>query len=142
LHCFCFFCTTASAQQGNLDPKWLEFNTGMVEAFGAQKIDKAREQAEKALEYLKSKNMLETVEAATTFNNIGMVHYYSQDFAKAANYLVQALALRIKLLGPDHIEVGATCRNLAEIYKNQALILLKEAERIQKLHEGDSTKNQ
>lgn len=114
----------------------------MVEAFGAQKIDKAREQAEKALEYLKSKNMLETVEAATTFNNIGMVHYYSQDFAKAANYLVQALALRIKLLGPDHIEVGATCRNLAEIYKNQALILLKEAERIQKLHEGDSTKNQ
>jgi hypothetical protein len=79
--------------------------------------------------------MTETRETATTLNNIGMVYYYSQDLPRAASLMVQALALRRKLLGPDDPEVGATCRNLAEIYKSQAAIFLKEAERIQALHE-------
>jgi tetratricopeptide (TPR) repeat protein len=130
-----FFCSTALAQQEKLDPTWLEINQKMVEAFGEENLAKAKEYGEKAIEYLKKNNMNETLETATTLNNVGMVYYYSQDLPRAAGYMVQALALRRKLLGPDHMEVGATCRNLAEIYKSQAAIFFNEAERIQALHE-------
>lgn len=130
-----FFCSTAFAQQEKLDPAWNEYNAKMVEAFGKEDFAAAKEYGEKALEYLKKKKMTESLETATTLNNLGLVFYASRDLPRAAGNLVQALALRRKLLGPDHLEVGVTYRNLAAIYQSQAAAFLHEAERIQALHE-------
>jgi CHAT domain-containing protein/Tfp pilus assembly protein PilF len=54
----------------------------------------------------------ESVDLATFLNNLGVM-YIGTDYKKARPILERALALREKLLGPNHADVGNTINNLA-----------------------------
>jgi CHAT domain-containing protein/Tfp pilus assembly protein PilF len=54
----------------------------------------------------------DSVDLATFLNNLGVM-YTGTDYKKARPVLERALALREKLLGPNHADVGNTINNLA-----------------------------
>jgi tetratricopeptide (TPR) repeat protein len=52
---------------------------------------------------------------ATICNNIGSVYFAKADYGRAAGWFVQAHALRIALVGPDHPDVTDTLVNLGNV---------------------------
>ena len=103
-----------------LDETWLKDNQALLELIKEKKNDEALAKAADTINYLKGKKMLESAEAATTHNNLGMIYLTKGNFAEANSHLVQALALRTKLYGGESIEVATVWLNLSELYKQQA----------------------
>eukprot|EP00970_Alexandrium_tamarense_P019939 scaffold14644_cov310-Alexandrium_tamarense.AAC.1 len=64
-------------------------------------------------------------EVATVLNNIGRVYFDSGDLEKAKGYYQQALSIRRKVLGNDHLDVSATSFNAGQTYHK--LNILPEA---------------
>lgn len=56
----------------------------------------------------------ESVEVATTLNNIGRVLVQKGDFAGAVKYYLRALDIRQKRLGTDHLDYAATAFNAGQ----------------------------
>lgn len=56
---------------------------------------------------------------ATMLNNIGRVHYIDGNFDAALLAYNEALRLRRRLLGDDHLDVAATIFNLGQTYHHQ-----------------------
>jgi tetratricopeptide (TPR) repeat protein len=105
------------------DSGWQKENKIVLDLTKARKYDEAIAKGQSSLEYLKSKNMSESLEAATTLNNLGMNSMSAGKLDKANGYLQKALELRRKHLGPTNIEVGAVWMNLSELYKLQAQVI-------------------
>ena len=115
----------AAAEKTKLkfDPVWEKENKIVLELTKARKYDEAIANGQSSLEYLKSKGMSESLEAATTMNNLGMNSMYIGKLDKARAYLLKALELRRKRLGPANMEVAAVWLNLSELYKLQAQVI-------------------
>lgn len=58
----------------------------------------------------------ETVEIATTLNNIGRIHYMRGEYAQALRLYKEALRMRKRILGDDHLDVAAVTYNLGQTY--------------------------
>ena len=58
----------------------------------------------------------ESVEIATTLNNIGRIHYMRGEYSHALQLYQEALRMRKTLLGDDHLDVAATTYNLGQTY--------------------------
>ena len=88
------------------------------------------------------RNASETVGFADTLHELGVLRSEQGDYPAAARILGKALAMRRKLLGPDHKDVAVTLTELARDYSAQgdsgrAEPLLREALRIRRKALGD-----
>lgn len=53
---------------------------------------------------------------ATLLNNLGRAHFLLSEFNEALVYYEQARSIRLRLLGPRHIDIAATICNLAQVH--------------------------
>ena len=53
-----------------------------------------------------------------SYNNLGTVFSDLGDFQKGKDYHARALDIRVKQLGPKHIDVAASYNNLGTVYRN------------------------
>lgn len=113
---------------GNLDLEWTRQNQEVLSLIKDKKIDEALAAARKMMSHLRRNNLLKGQEAATTFNNMGMIYLSKGQFDLAHQYLSKALQLRTDLFGPKSLEVATVWLNLSQLYKLQA-------EHIFKLHQ-------
>jgi tetratricopeptide (TPR) repeat protein len=113
------------------DPEWMEQNQAVLSLIKEKKVDEALTEARKMMGYLRQNNLLKGQEAATTFNNLGMIYLSKGQFDMAHQYLSKALQLRTELFGPQSIEVATVWLNLSQLYKLQA-------EHIFKLHQKET----
>ena len=58
-------------------------------------------------------------QAATLFNNIGLVYEEQGDYGKALEYYEKALAISEKVLGTDHPSTATTYNNIGGVYRAQ-----------------------
>lgn len=114
-----------------LDPQWTEQNRQVLSLIKEKKVDEALIAARKMMSYLRRNSRLKGQEAATTFNNMGMIYLSKGQFDMAHQYLSKALQLRTELFGPQSIEVATVWLNLSQLYKLQA-------EHIFKLHRKET----
>jgi len=54
---------------------------------------------------------------ATRLNNLAMLYYHQGKYTEAEPFLMRALAIDEKALGPDHPDAAATARNLATLLR-------------------------
>ena len=113
-----------------LDPEWTEQNRAVLSLIKEKKVDEALTEARKMMSYLRRNGLLKGQEAATTFNNMGMIYLSKGQFDMAHQHLSKALQLRTELFGPQSIEVATVWLNLSQLYKLQA-------EHIFKLHQKE-----
>ncbi len=120
----------AESDNGNatLDPEWSKKNQEVLSLIKEKKIDEALSAGRKMMSYLRRNQLLKGEEAATTFNNMGMIYLSKGQFDLAHQFLSKALQLRTELFGPQSIEVATVWLNLSQLYKLQA-------EHIFKLHQ-------
>jgi tetratricopeptide (TPR) repeat protein len=112
-----------TASKVKFDSGWEKENKIVLDLTKARKYDEAIARGQKSLEYLKGKGMSESLEAATTMNNLGMNSISAGKLDKANGYLQKALELRRKHLGATSPEVAAVWMNLSQLYKLQAQII-------------------
>lgn len=103
-----------------MDEAWNADNQALVALVKAKKNDEALAKAESMMLYLKGKGLMEGAEAATTYNNLGMIYVSTGKLDKALESLMKALELRRKIFTDNSIEVAIVWQNLAELYKVQA----------------------
>ena len=108
-----------------LDPKWAKENQRLVSLLKEKKADKALEKARGMLDYLKKQHLSDSQEAATTHNNLGMIHLSKGQFDKAEDHLLKALNLRTTIFGKKSLEVAIIWLNLSQLYKLQAEYIIK-----------------
>ena len=111
------------ATKSKFDPGWEKENNIVLSLAKDRKYNEAIAKGEKVLEYLKGKGLSESLEAATTMNNLGMNSMSAGKLDKTHVYLLKALDLRLKLLGKANIEVAAVWMNLSQLYKLQAQVI-------------------
>lgn len=102
------------------DPEWMEKNQEVLSLIKEKKVDEALSAARKMMSYLRRNQLLNGQEAATTFNNLGMIYLSQGQFDLAHQFLSKALQLRTELFGPQSIEVATVWLNLSQLYKLQA----------------------
>ncbi len=61
----------------------------------------------------------ESIEAATSYNNIGLVYNDQDDHGKALEYFFKALAINEKVLGTAHPSTATSYNNIGLVYDNQ-----------------------
>jgi tetratricopeptide (TPR) repeat protein len=61
----------------------------------------------------------EDTDAAALFNNIAVVYRAQGDYAKALEYNGKALAIRERVLGPEHPDTATTYNNIGGVYRAQ-----------------------
>jgi len=110
-------------EKSKFDSGWEKENKIVLSLTKDRKFKEAIDKGEKALEYLKGKGMSDSLEAATTMNNLGMNSMSIGKLDKAHVYLMKALDLRLKLLGTTNMEVAAVWLNLSNLYKLQAQVI-------------------
>jgi len=59
------------------------------------------------------------VNVATSYNKIGTVYHKQGQYAEALEYWQKSLAIRIRVLGHDHVDVVALYNNIGSVYKAQ-----------------------
>ncbi len=126
------FGAETAETQGTVDKAWARQNQQVLSLIKEKKIDEALSAARKMMSYLRNNNRLKGQEAATTFNNMGMIYLSKGQFDMAHQYLSRALQLRTDLFGPQSVEVATVWLNLSQLYKLQA-------EHIFKLHQKQNT---
>ena len=114
---------TAEKEKTKFDPGWEKENNIVLSLTKDRKYNEAIAKGEKVLGYLKGKGMSESLEAATTMNNLGMNSMSVGKLDKAHVYLLKALDLRLKRLGKTSMEVAAVWLNLSDLYKLQAQVI-------------------
>lgn len=110
-------------KNSKFDPGWKKENDTVLSLTKDRKYNEAIAKGEKVLDYLKGKGMSESLEAATTMNNLGMNSMSVGKLDKANSYLLKALDLRLKHLGKTNMEVAAVWMNLSDLYKLQAQLI-------------------
>ncbi len=60
-----------------------------------------------------------SIQVASTLNNIGLVHQSKGQFDKALEYLNKCLEIQTKILGSNSIQVASTLNNIGVIYYNK-----------------------
>ena len=129
-----------------LDKRWLKENQELLQLIQDKKPKEAQQKAGSTISYLTEKKLLGGQEAATTYNNLGMVQISQGQYDDGVTNIVKALELKRKIHGDASLEVAAIWQNLSEIYKVQAQAIRdkKIQEEIQKaqtkldgLKEGD-----
>jgi tetratricopeptide (TPR) repeat protein len=97
------------------------------------------------LNFARSKSGEESLEVAACMNCIGVLHYIMPkgDSDTALQSLKTSIALRKRILGDLHIDVGTTWNNIGRIYFQQgkydlAMDSYRKALRIRRLEQGDS----
>jgi tetratricopeptide (TPR) repeat protein len=118
----------SNSSESGLDPEWSAQNQEVLSLIKEKKVDKALSAGRKMMSYLRRNQLLKGEEAATTFNNMGMIYLSKGQFDLAHQFLSKALQLRTELFGPQSIEVATVWLNLSQLYKLQA-------EHIFKLHQ-------
>ncbi len=108
-----------------IDPQWTEQNRQVLSLIKENKVDEALSAARKMMSYLRRNSLLKGQEAATTFNNMGMIYLSKGQFDMAHQHLSKALQLRTELFGPESIEVATVWLNLSQLYKLQAEHIFK-----------------
>jgi tetratricopeptide (TPR) repeat protein len=103
-----------------LDEQWSADNKVLLEMARDKKILEAITKGNDMLSSLKARNKEGGPEAATTYNNIGMLHVNGGQLDKGLENLMKALELRRKLFGDNSIEAALVWKNLSELYKVQA----------------------
>lgn len=106
--------------QGPLDERWVRENQQIMELVKEKKLDEGIKVGLATLEYLKEAKLIEGQEAATTFNNVGMLYLMKGQFADSQVNLAKALNLRTRIYGDTSIEVATVWLNFSELYKKQA----------------------
>jgi tetratricopeptide (TPR) repeat protein len=51
-----------------------------------------------------------------SYNNIGTIHYYKEDYDLALEYYQKALEIRKKVLGESHPDLSTSYNNIGAIY--------------------------
>jgi tetratricopeptide (TPR) repeat protein len=102
------------------DEVWNADNQALVALVKDKKNDEALAKAESMMFYLIGKNLMDGPEAATTYNNLGMIYVSTGKLDKGLESLTKALELRRKIFTDNSIEVAIVWQNLAELYKVQA----------------------
>lgn len=84
-----------------------------------QKFDEALALYNKCLNTYKELEGEEGINVASTYNNIGIVHFHKDgyDFTEVLNYFMKALNIKTKLLGDDHRNVASIYNNVAALYQ-------------------------
>ena len=103
-----------------LDEQWSKDNQALLTLVRGKKNDEALKKAQAMLDYLKGKNISGGAEAATTYNNLGMIYISMGQFDQALLSLQKTLELRTKIYGDRSLEVANSWNNLSELYKVQA----------------------
>ena len=75
--------------------------------------------------------LCESKEVATTLNNIGRIHYMKGEHDQALAYYQDALRMRRRLLGDEHLDVAATIYNAGQTHHQrgdlvEAMLLYNE----------------
>lgn len=110
----------APVSLGKPDERWARENQQIMELVKEKKLDEGIKTGLATLDYLKEAKLLEGQEAATTFNNVGMLYLMKGQFADAQVNLAKALNLRTRIYGDTSIEVATVWLNFSELYKKQA----------------------
>ena len=90
-------------------------------------VDGAADQAkvlyEQSLE-IRQRCLAEHPHTAQSLNNLGNMYLYQKPphYENAQNYLIKALEMREKLLGPYSLDYAATNNNLGILYRNQVRV--------------------
>ena len=103
-----------------IDEKWSKDNQVLLSLVRDKKNDEALKKAQAMLDYLKGKKLSDGAEAATTYNNMGMIYISMGQFDQALVSLQKTLELRTKIYGDRSLEVANSWNNLSELYKVQA----------------------
>ena len=103
-----------------LDGQWSKDNQVLLTLVRDKKNDEALKKAQAMLDYLKGKKLSDRAEAATTYNNLGMIYISMGQFDQALLSLQKTLELRTKIYGDRSLEVANSWNNLSELYKVQA----------------------
>jgi tetratricopeptide (TPR) repeat protein len=103
-----------------LDEQWSKDNQALLTLVRDKKNDEALKKAQAMLDYLKGKKISDGAEAATTYNNLGMIYMSIGQFDQALLSLQKTLELRTKIYGDRSLEVANSWNNLSELYKVQA----------------------
>ena len=61
----------------------------------------------------------ESIDVATTLNNIGGVYDNKGEYEKALDNYKKCLEIRTRVLGPDSIQVAATLNKIGNVYDNK-----------------------
>ena len=61
----------------------------------------------------------ESGEAATSYNNIGLVYYAQGNYAQALEFYNKALAIQLKVLGENHAATATSYNNIGLVYAAQ-----------------------
>jgi tetratricopeptide (TPR) repeat protein len=110
----------ATAARGPLDERWVRENQQIMELVKEKKLDEGIKVGLATLDYLKEAKLLDGQEAATTYNNVGMLYLMKGQFADSQVNLAKALNLRTRIFGDTSIEVATVWLNFSELYKKQA----------------------
>jgi tetratricopeptide (TPR) repeat protein len=108
------------ALPGKLDERWSVGNDRIKELFDKKQYDEGLEVGKATLDYLKESNLLDGQEAATTYNNLGMLYLMKGKFAESQLNLSKALDLRTQLFGNTSLEVAIVWQNISDLYRTQA----------------------
>jgi len=103
-----------------IDAEWSQQNQALVDLVKDNKTDEALQKALAMFQYLQGKKLMEGQEAATTYNNLGMIYLSKGQFDKAQANLLKALEMRSTLYGPNSVDVATVWLNLSQLYKLQA----------------------
>jgi hypothetical protein len=111
------------ALAAGLDERWTKENQELLGLIQEKKLGEAQQKAMDTVGYLTEMKLLGGQEAATTFNNLGMVQISMGQFDKGVTNIVQALELKRKIHGDSSLEVATIWQNLAELYRVQAQVI-------------------
>lgn len=116
--------TSAREQADRKVFDWKEKNRALIDTINSGDIAAALELGQKLVEHVDRVYRKDAKEKATTYNNMGMVFMMNRDYDLADECFHDALAMRKRLFGSDHNEVGVVLLNLAELYRRQASEIL------------------
>jgi Flp pilus assembly protein TadD len=105
---------------------WQEKNSELVSLINNGDLKRAIPLARELVEFADRKYSRDSVEKATSYNNMGMVCLLARDYSLAETCFRDALSMRQRLFGNNHNEVAVVMLNLVELYKVQAQEIFAE----------------
>jgi tetratricopeptide (TPR) repeat protein len=108
-----------------LDEKWGKENQQVMDLFKDNKYDEALKTSLATFDYLKESKLLDGPEAATTYNNLGMIYLMQGRFADSQQNLLKALDIRIRIYGDSSLEVATVWQNISDLYKLQSQYIVQ-----------------
>ncbi len=115
------FCADKAAAPAAkpMDAQWQKMNDEVIALIQKKDMDKALEKSQEIVKFLEDKGLGKGPEAATTFNNLGMIYLQKSNLGMASQYLTNALTLRTEIFGENHPDTAVVLKNLS--YLNQLM---------------------